>query len=323
MSISPIIFILSAVAAILAFEAVRNFIHTQFSSDQARAARRLKRLSERLQESGDGEEHSLLRSEGPGTPLERWLESLPGARVIELQMYRAGLTMSLSRFLVLSLALMMLGHLGVAAFSTTPLFQIAGAGLGLMPWLNARRLAHKRTDAFEQQFPNALDLLIRSLRAGHSLSVGLQMVSEELPEPVSLEFGLVADEIRLGKTVPAALANLAHRVDAPDLPFFVVAVAIQQETGSNLAEVLQNLSSVIRERFKLYGKVRALTAMGRASANLLACWPAVMVGSLYSVNPDYIRPLWETEEGHTMMLVSAIMIVIGYVICRRMAVIRV
>jgi tight adherence protein B len=80
---------------------------------------------------------------------------------------------------------------------------------------------------------------------------------------------------------------------------------------------------VIRERFKLYGKVRALTAMGRASANLLACWPAVMVGSLYGVNPDYIRPLWETEEGHTMMMIAAVMIVFGYVICRRMATIKV
>jgi tight adherence protein B len=203
------------------------------------------------------------------------------------------------------------------------LLRLAGGGLGLLPWLNARRLGTKRTQAFEQQFPDALDLLIRALRAGHSLSVGLQMVSDELQDPVAGEFGLVADEIQLGKPVPQALANLAHRVNAPDLPFFVIAVAIQQETGSNLAEVLQNLSAVIRERFQLYGKVRALTAMGRASANLLACWPAVMVGALYVTNADYIRPLWETEQGHTMIMIATVMIIFGYVICRRMATIKV
>jgi tight adherence protein B len=149
------------------------------------------------------------------------------------------------------------------------------------------------------------------------------MVGEELPDPIGSEFAQVADEIQLGNDVQSALANLSFRIDSVDLPFFVVAVTIQQETGSNLAEVLGNLAHVIRERFKIHGKVRSLTAMGRGSANLLAVWPFVMVGSLYMVNRSYIAPLWETEGGHTMALVAAIMIAIGYYVCRKMATIRV
>jgi tight adherence protein B len=103
----------------------------------------------------------------------------------------------------------------------------------------------------------------------------------------------------------------------------VTAISIQQETGSNLAEILENLSHVIRERFKVYGKVRALTSMGRASANILAIWPGVMIGAIYLANPDYIAPLWESDAGGTIVLISIAMIVVGYVICRRMATIRV
>ena len=119
------------------------------------------------------------------------------------------------------------------------------------------------------------------------------------------------------------LYNLVYRVISEDLPFFVTAISIQQETGSNLAEILSNLAQVIRERFKVLGKVRALTAMGRTSANILAIWPAVMIGSIFAANPDYVKPLWETQAGHTMILMALAMIVVGDIVCRKMATIRV
>jgi tight adherence protein B len=195
--------------------------------------------------------------------------------------------------------------------------------LGLAPVVNVGRLKNKRRNAFEKQFPDALDLLIRALRAGHSLSSGLSMVGEELPDPIGTEFGHTADQIRLGKTMQSALSDLAYRVESIDLPFFVTAVAIQQETGSNLAEVLENLASVMRERFKIFGKVRALTAMGRGSANLLAAWPVIAVTSLYLVNPDYVAPLWEEPAGNTLAMISVAMVAVGYVLCRKFATIRV
>ena len=147
----------------------------------------------------------------------------------------------------------------------------------------------------------------------------IKVIGSELPDPVGVEFAQLADEVQLGLPVNAALMNLVGRIDSEDLPFFATAIAIQQETGSNLAEVLHNLSYVIRERFKVYGKVRALTAMGRASANLLAGWPLVMVGAMYMTNPGYIAPLWETPQGHMMMVVSAVMVLIGWYGCRKMA----
>ena len=120
-----------------------------------------------------------------------------------------------------------------------------------------------------------------------------------------------------------ALRNLAYRIDVEDLPFFITAIAIQRETGGNLTEILDKLGHVIRERFKLYGKVRGITAMGCMTANMLAFWPLVMVGALYSVNPGYVEPLWRTSEGHMMVMICAALVGIGYTVCRKMAEIKV
>ncbi|MBW2424138.1 MAG: hypothetical protein JRG86_07810, partial [Deltaproteobacteria bacterium] len=177
MYISPLIFILIAIAAALGFEAGRNLIRANFSSDQARTARRLKTLAARIQNPNEtSDEESLLRAEADGSAIDRLVEKLPGAGRIQLDLYRAGLTVPLKRFLLLTVALMAVGFVALSVFSTNEVMRLAGAGLGLLPWINARRLAAKRTTAFEQQFPDALDLLIRALRAGHSLSIGLQMV---------------------------------------------------------------------------------------------------------------------------------------------------
>ena len=157
----------------------------------------------------------------------------------------------------------------------------------------------------------------------NSLTFALQMVGDELADPIGTEFGQVAQEIKLGKSVEKALDQLAYRVDVGDVPFFVTAISIQHTTGGNLAEILDKLSSLIRERFKLYGKIRALTAIGIASANLLAVWPVVMVGGLYLVAPDYLRPLWEHEMGSMLMGAAGVLVVIGYILCRRLAVIKV
>jgi tight adherence protein B len=324
MTVSPVIFILIVLSVMLGFEAVVTLMQSRKGVDQARARRRLRALAISLQANDDKANVSLLRSDKTDqSKLDAWLSRVPLVPGISLKLYRAGLTLPVKRFLGIALAFALAGAVAGAAFLPFPHAHLIGLGAGWLPYLHVIRLGRKRTEAFEQQFPDALDLLIRALRAGHSFSVGLQMVGEELPEPVGREFSLMADEIQLGRDVRNALANLVYRVDAPDLPFFVVAVTLQQETGSNLAEVLENLSGVIRERFKLYGKVRSLTALGRASANMLAVWPVIMVGALYSANPDYISPLWETEAGQTMMLIAAAMIAVGYVLCRKMATIEV
>jgi tight adherence protein B len=321
---SPILYVLVFLSALLLVEGLFEVITERRSRHGAAARKRLRQMAAVLQAPETLGEESLLRSRREGGPwLDRLLRELPFGETLELSLYRAGLSVRPERFVLFSIALALGGwFVGIVLFEDVGRASLC-ALLGLLPWVQLSRLKSKRRNLFEAQFPDALDLLIRALRAGHSLSTGLQMVGKELPDPVGTEFGQVAHEIQLGQQVRSALANLTYRVDSMDLPFFVTAIAIQQETGSNLAEVLENLSRVIRERFKLYGKVRALTAMGRASANLLAAWPLVMVGALYAVNRDYVAPLWEEDAGQFLAMISFVMVVVGYVICRRMATIKV
>jgi tight adherence protein B len=309
---------------LLAVEGLQEVVSHRRGRQVSAARKRLRQMAALLQAPETLDEESILRAKREGASLvDRIVQALPFGAKLELSLYQAGLSVRPERFVLLSAGLFAGGgFVGMVLFEDLAMAAICSM-VGLVPWVQLSRLRSKRRDRFEAQFPDALDLLIRALRAGHSLSTGLQMVGKELPDPVGSEFGQVAHEIQLGQQVRHALANLTYRVESEDLPFFVTAISIQQETGSNLAEVLQNLSRVIRERFKLYGKVKALTAMGRASANLLAGWPLVMIGALYSVNPEYIAPLWEEEGGQFLALISFVLVVIGYVICRRMAMIKV
>ena len=321
---APMLYVLIFLTAMLAFEGVYFLIQGRRLENQATMRSRLRKLASKLTSSEASQEESILLSKGSSRfGIDRALNSTGLGMFLRRRLYRAGLTTTPNRFVLTSIALALGGWAVGFLLSADPLISRIPILVGFAPWLNASRLARRRTLAFEKQFPDALELLIRALRAGHSLNLGLQMVGDELPDPIGTEFAQVAEEINLGNDIQSALANLSFRVDSVDLPFFIVAVTIQQETGSNLAEVLENLSEVIRERFKIHGKVRSLTAMGRGSANILAIWPFVMVGALYMVNRSYISPLWETEGGHTMALIAAIMIAIGYFVCRKMATIRV
>jgi tight adherence protein B len=318
------IYIFVLVAAALGFEAGRVAWAGRSAMRRVEARRRLRELAGRLESAESADEESLLRSGGPKLSFaEQLFAGLPGRAPLQLLLYRAGLTIPVERFVLISLALGVGG--GFFGFGLLGDVRIAAIMVlsGLLPWAHASRLAGKRRLAFEQQFPDSLDLLIRALRAGHSLSSGFAMVGKEMPNPTSAEFTQLADEIRMGKATRLALANMVHRVDSLDLPFFVTAVMIQQETGSNLAEVLENLGSVMRDRFKVLGKVRALTAMGRASAGVLVAWPFVTVALLYLTNPTYIEPLWLEPEGHTLVFTSLVMIAVGYLLCRKFATIRV
>jgi tight adherence protein B len=313
---------LSVVAALLAAEGAWALLRA-LGTRRRRAARL--RLLEPRQTGGDGpgDEASALRGEVTRSGVDRALQRLAVRDAMALELRRAGMTMGLASFVGLSAGLSLIGFQLLALWAPVLSWALPGLALGLAPWVMARRRASARRRAFEEQFPDALDLLIRALRAGHSLSTGLHLVGEELPDPVGGEFAQVAQEIRLGQPVKRALDNLVLRVPSPDLAFFTTAVAVQQETGSNLAEVLDKLAGVIRDRFQLLGKVRALTSLGRASANLLAVWPVVMVSVLWLVNPDYLAPLWESRAGHTLLILAVVLVLVGYLVCRRMAMIRV
>jgi len=318
---SPILYAFIFLAVVLAAEAFFQLARGRRAS--RKTAKRLERLALSLEGPRTRPEETSLREELTSGLAHQILAAIPGREEISIQLYRAGVPMTVQRFLLVSVGMALAGLAVGFALAPGSLKAFLFLGAGLLPWMQVRHRTAARMAVFEQQLPDALDLLVRSLRAGHSLNSGLQMVGEELSEPIGPEFRYVANEIALGKETKRALDNLLYRVPSGDLPFFVTAISIQQETGSNLAEVLENLSTVIRERFKVYGKVRAITAMGRMSANILAVWPLIMIGAIYLVNPSYIEPLWTEEAGRSLVLIAAIMIFIGYVVCRRMAEIKV
>jgi tight adherence protein B len=172
-----------------------------------------------------------------------------------------------------------------------------------LPYFTLRVLRARRQKKFGSQFPDAIDIIVRSLRAGHPVPIAVNMVAREMPDPIGTEFGLVADEVTYGADLETAMRNLYSRVGQDDLPLFVTAVAIQGSTGGNLGEILENLSAVIRQRFKMRRKVRALAAEGRASALILSSLPIMMFGVVQVVAPDFYGSVWQYDM--TKMILGA------------------
>ncbi len=162
----------------------------------------------------------------------------------------------------------------------------------LMPLLVLHMMRSRRRKAFGAQFPDALDIIVRSLRAGHPVPVAISMVAREMRDPIGSEFGIVADEITYGADLETGMRNLYQRIGQEDLPLFVTAVAIQSSTGGNLGEILENLSAVIRQRFKMRRKIRALAAEGRASALILSSLPIAMFIVIQVVAPEFYAAVW-------------------------------
>jgi len=199
--------------------------------------------------------------------------------------------------------LVVIGVGAVAAFGGALLFGFslgeaalaAVAATVVLPFLVLTFLRKRRHRRFGEQFPDAIDVIVRSLRAGHPVPVAIAMVGRELPDPVGTEFGMVADEVTYGADMETAMRSLYYRVGQEDLPLFVTAVAIQSSTGGNLSEILENLSAVIRLRFKMRRKVRALAAEGRFSALLLSGLPIVMFLILKFIAPDFYGKIWHED----------------------------
>ena len=161
-----------------------------------------------------------------------------------------------------------------------------------LPYLVLRMLRSRRQKKFGAQFPDALDIIVRSLRAGHPVPIAITMVGREMADPIGSEFGIVSDEITYGADLEAAMRNLYARIGSDDLPLFVTAVAIQGSTGGNLGEILEDLSGVIRQRFKMRRKIRALAAEARASALILSALPIGMFIVIQFVAPEFYASVW-------------------------------
>jgi tight adherence protein B len=191
--------------------------------------------------------------------------------------------------------------------------------IGILPLFWARSKAKKRGQEFDIQLSSALELVTRSMRSGHSLVAGFQMVSEELADPIGTEFGIVAEEVRLGLELRDALGNLMRRIDNENLPYLTTAVLIQRQTGGNLAELLDRLSTMLRERSQFTGRVRALTAQGRGAATFLALWLPFIIAVMWMLSPDYLMPLIENRWGHYTLAAAFSLDGLAYFMARRIA----
>ena len=216
------------------------------------------------------------------------------------------------------------GFLGDRVLFGQPFIMFGCAGVGmLLPWGHLYYRKWQRLGQIHRQFPDALELIGRSLRAGHALFVGMKMVGSEMRDPIAGEFQRGFDEISMGASVPESLSHLADRVELIDVKFFVTSVNIQRETGGNLAEIIDSLGRLIRKRFELKMKIKALSAEGRISAVILMSLPFAMGFLFHFVNPEYLAPLFTDPMGQTMVACAAIMMILGGIVMMRMIAIKV
>jgi tight adherence protein B len=214
----------------------------------------------------------------------------------------------------------------IAAFTATMMFEgkVMHAGLAalfcgvVLPVMVLRTLRNRRQKKFSAQFPDAIDIIVRSLRAGHPVPIAINMVARELPDPIGTEFGTVTDEITYGADLESAMRMLFYRVGTDDLPLFVTAVAIQGSTGGNLGEILENLSSVIRQRFKMRRKIRALAAEGRASALILSSLPIGMFAVINFLVPNFYASVWNEDMTKIALVLAGCWMGIGNFIMYRL-----
>jgi len=217
-----------------------------------------------------------------------------------------------------------LGFMGVVLTRSPiplyPLGALAGSTVPLI-WLLLRR--RKRFKKFGKQLPDALELIARALRSGHGLASGLHVVVEEMPEPIAMEFSKVYDEQNLGVPLEQALKNMLVRMPNLDLKFFVTAVAIQKQAGGDMAEILDKIGYIIRERFKIMGQVQALTGEGRISGVVLMALPIALFFAVYYLNTDYVMLLFSDETGKKMIGVAVILQVLGAITIKKIVNIKI
>jgi tight adherence protein B len=256
--------------------------------------------------------------EGPLPALDRVLaRSTPGARLARL-IDQSGVRTTPSGVVIISLGLAAI--IGVVASWLVPqplVAPLAALAVGAMPFLWLLHRRSSRLKRFEEQFPEALDLLARAIRSGQAFQTAMGMVADELPDPVGPEFKKTFDQQNFGLPLRDALNEMSVRITLLDVRFFVTAVLIQRDTGGNLSEILDNLAHVVRERFKIQRQVRVHTAHGRFTGYVLMALPAALAVALTFINPEHMQLLFHEKMGQTMLLGAIVMQAIGYVWIRK------
>jgi tight adherence protein B len=284
--------------------------------------------------TGAGGSAAARGGDGAAQPsvLAHPLDDMPGVletlslRFFDLRrlLEQAGSSLSPPKFLMICMGVGLAGAaIVVAARVTFFLIPIAAVGCMLLPigWLWFKR--KRRLAKFASQLPDALELVSRALRAGHSLASGLSLVADEVAAPLGKEFARCYEEQNLGIPLEEALDEMTERVPNLDLRFFATAVILQRQTGGDLAEILDKIGSLIRERFKIWGQVQALTGEGRLSGIVLLALPPVLFIVMYRLNPDYVMLLFSDPLGNKMLIVAAVLQIVGALVIKKIVNIKV
>jgi tight adherence protein B len=326
-----------AIIAILIFVVVALgvFVVASLMDQRSSQARLLRERLATVQEAASrqpSEELALLRDE--------MLSKIPAidnllrrsSKISNLQPFleQADLKIRAGNILVLcvvsAVAMASIGYILAGSLPPNQALLFAMVGLvvgGFFPYSYASYRRNKRFQKFEELFPEAIDTLARAVRAGHAFTTALELIANELSEPVASEFRKLFEEQKFGLPVRDALMNLAERMPLVDVKFFVTAVMLQRETGGNLAEILDNLSYVIRERFKIMRQVRVYTAQGRLTMLLLMGLPPVIVVTMLTTSPAFIHPLFADPIGHVLVVAGIVLQTLGYFVIRKIIQIQV
>lgn len=317
---APIIYGLIFIAVLLLVEGIYLVVFGKSISLNSRVNRRLDLL-----EKGGQREQVLeqLRKEASQHLKAR---GIPLYSILASKAQKANIAFSPKALIGVMALLAVVAFLGlkIGTSASTPI-QIALAlamGVGAVYFWVSRK-AKKRLDMIEEQLPDAVELMVRSLRVGHPFSSAIQIVSREIPDPLGSEFGMIADESAYGRDISESLKDLAERVDMQDLRFLAVAVTIQQQSGGNLAEILDGLAKVIRARFRLFRRIRAITAEAKWSGMFLSSFPLVVLGVIQVLKPDYFDTVKNTPAFVPAALVVFVFLGINVVFMKMMVNIKV
>jgi tight adherence protein B len=284
--------------------------------EQKRLDARLLEVSQPLTEEPEANSGNVLvkvRHEGPLPALDRMIAGSARGSALGAWIEQSGTRASISGVFLIAVAIAVLMAIVAGLAVRAPLAMALGGVVGFaLPFLFLKVKRSRRLHAFEEQFPEALDMIARALKAGHAFATGLKMAADELPEPVGPEFRKTFDEQNFGLPLKDSLDNLAKRIPLLDVRFFATAVLIQRETGGNLSEILENLGHVVRERFKILRQVRVYTAHGRFTGYVLLALPAFLGIALSFINPDHMNMLFRERMGQMMLLGALGMQTIGF-----------
>ena len=318
--IALLVFLVVALAAF----AIGSLIDQR--SARARLIRERLATVQKAPERDPEEELALLRDEQLSKipALDTLLRRSARVSAMQDALLQAGMKFRAGNFLLICILCGVFAALATVLYTGNPAIAWASLIIGaFLPYSFVSYRRQKRFEKIEELFPEAIDTLARAVRAGHAFTTALEMIANEISEPLASEFRKLFEEQKFGMPVRDALMNLTVRVPLVDIKFFVTAVMLQRETGGNLAEILDNLSYVIRERFKIQRQVKVHTAQGRLTMLLLMAMPPAVVTILYIFSPDFVHPLFYDPIGHALLVASIALQTIGYFVIRKIIKIQV